>query len=75
LPSARADGKTLPRLELRYVVLSSDESTLAQDLHSAKAGVDLAVGLGPAALPLLSRLQGLRAHMTPSLAVEHLELN
>ncbi len=75
LPPAHAGGKTLPRPELRYIVLSSDESTLAQDLHSAKAGVDLAVGLGPAALPLLGRLQGLRARVTPSLAVEHLELN
>lgn len=66
-----------PRPELRYVVLSDDESALARALHARQAGVDLALGFGPASLPLLHGLAsvGLRVRVVPSLAVEHLELN
>jgi len=63
------------RPELRYAVLSYDESALAQDLRARDAGVDLALGLGPATLPGLRGLPGLRVTTCPSLAVEHLELN
>jgi len=63
------------RPELRYTVLSYDESALAQDLRARDAGVDLALGLGPATLPGLRGLPGLRVTTSPSLTVEHLELN
>jgi ABC-type transport system substrate-binding protein len=64
------------RPELRYVVLSEDESALTRALHARQAGIDLALGFGPASLPLLQGLpKGLRVRVTPSLAVEHLELN
>lgn len=63
------------RPELRYAVLSYDESALTQDLRARDAGVDLALGLGPATLPGLRGLSGLRVTTCPSLAVEHLELN
>lgn len=66
-----------PPPELRYVVLSDDEAILAQDLHAPHSGVDIALGLSPATLPLLGGLaaRGLRVRTAPSLAVEHLELN
>jgi ABC-type transport system substrate-binding protein len=62
---------------LHYVVLSEDESALARALHTRQAGVDLALGLGPASLPLLQGLAGSGMHLrvVPSSAVEHLELN
>ncbi len=65
------------RPELRYVVLSNDEAALVRALHAPNAGVDVALGLGPAALPGLAGLtgRGLRVLVRPSLAVEHLELN
>lgn len=64
------------RPELRYVVLSEDESALARALHARQAGVDLAIGFGPASLSLLQGLPGgMHLRAAPSLAVEHLEIN
>jgi peptide/nickel transport system substrate-binding protein len=66
-----------PRPEIRYTLISSDETALARDLHARALGVDLALGFGPAALPDLQGLSeaGLRMRTVSSLAVEHLELN
>lgn len=65
-----------PRPELRYTVLSYSEPALAQGLHARGAGVDVALGFGPASLAALNGLAGgLRERTLPSLAVEHLELN
>ncbi len=75
-PYDTALGAPGTRPELRYTVLSSDEGALARDLHARNAGVDVALGFGPAALPSLHGLAGgLRERTLPSLAVEHLELN
>ena len=65
------------RPELRYVVLSDDDPTLAQDLHAPHPGVDIALGLSPASLPLLGGLaaRGRHVRVAPSLTVEHIELN
>src|SRR5207248_3404572 len=65
-----------PRPELRYAVLSNDEAALARALHASQAGVDVALGLSPVTLPLLHGLRGgWQVRTSPSLAVEHLELN
>ncbi len=76
LPPARIGGKAMPRPELRYVVVSDDETALVRALHVSRPGVDMALGLGPASLGALHGLGGgLRLQVRPSLAVEHLELN
>lgn len=76
LPAARSGNTVPPRPELRYVVLSDDEGALVRALHARRPGVDVALGLGPAALAGLQGLGGgLRVRVRPSLAVEHLELN
>ena len=50
-PAASAAwGKALPRPELRYVLISDDETALVRALHVSRPGVDAALGLGPASL-------------------------
>ena len=67
----------MQRPAIRFALLSSDQSALAQALHSGDTGVDLALGFGPATLSALQGVQraGFAIRVLPALSVEHLELN
>ena len=47
LPPARIGGKALPRPELRYVVVSDDETALVRALHVSPAGSGCGAGTRP----------------------------